>query len=123
MRNARNIIATAGDPGALTEAFSALPIVEEVTGLGPTKCSIRTYTGLQIDLRVVPDDTMRGLELRKGSADLTINDVSPDIAHQLQEDALTVTTAPGVDYAYIGLNMRDPVLADRRVRHQGRMER
>ena len=70
-----------------------------------------------IVLRIIPDETMRGLELRKGSADLTINDVSPDIAHQLQEDALTVTTAPGVDYAYIGLNMRDPVLADKRVRH------
>ena len=68
-------------------------------------------------LRVIPDETMRGLELRKGSADLTINDVSPDIAQQLGEDDLTVTTAPGVDYAYIGLNMRDPVLADQRVRH------
>lgn len=51
-----DIIATASEPGALTRAFSALPMVEEVTGRGPTKCSIRTYTGLQIDLRVVPHE-------------------------------------------------------------------
>ncbi len=50
-----DIIATATDPEALTGAFSQLPLVEEVIGSGPTKCSIRTHTGLQIDLRVVPD--------------------------------------------------------------------
>ncbi|MSO83903.1 MAG: ABC transporter substrate-binding protein [Acidobacteria bacterium] len=68
-------------------------------------------------LRIVPDDTMRGLELRKGSADLAVNDVSPDIAYQLQKDGLTITQGEGVDYTYIGLNMRDPVLRDKRVRH------
>jgi peptide/nickel transport system substrate-binding protein len=68
-------------------------------------------------LRIIPDETMRGLELRKGSADLTINDAPPDIAYRLAKDGLTLTEAPGVDYAYIGLNMREPVLADKRVRH------
>ena len=68
-------------------------------------------------LRIIPDDTMRGLELRKGSADLTVNDVSPDIAYQLQEDGLTITQGEGVDYAYVGMNMRDTVLSDKRVRH------
>ena len=68
-------------------------------------------------LRIIPDDTMRGLELRKGSADLTVNDVSPDIAYQLQKDGLTITQSEGVDYTYIGLNMRDAVLKDKRVRH------
>jgi peptide/nickel transport system substrate-binding protein len=67
-------------------------------------------------LRIVPDETMRGLELRKGTADLTVNDVSPDIAYQLQKDNLKIAHAQGVDYAYIGLNMRDPVLRDKRVR-------
>ncbi len=68
-------------------------------------------------LRIVPDDTMRGLELRKGSADLAVNDIPPDIAYQLQKDGLTITQGEGVDYAYIGLNMRDAVLSDKRVRH------
>jgi peptide/nickel transport system substrate-binding protein len=67
-------------------------------------------------LRIIPDETMRGLELRKGTADLTVNDVSPDIAYQLQKDSLKIAQAQGVDYAYIGLNMRDPILKDKRVR-------
>ena len=70
-----------------------------------------------VTLRIIPDETMRGLELRKGTADLTVNDVSPDIAFQLQKDNLKITQAPGVDYTYIGMNMRDPVLRDKRVRH------
>ncbi len=68
-------------------------------------------------LKVVPDEVMRGLELRKGTMDVVVNDVSPDILHQLQRDeALTTTTGPGADYQYIGVNMRDRVLADIRVR-------
>ncbi|HEY6362491.1 MAG TPA: ABC transporter substrate-binding protein, partial [Vicinamibacterales bacterium] len=70
-----------------------------------------------IVLKVIPDETMRGLELRKGTVDLVVNDVPPDIVHQLEKDGLKVAQAPGVDYNYIGFNMTDPVLADRRVRH------
>ncbi|MHB1361482.1 MAG: DNA polymerase/3'-5' exonuclease PolX [Thermoleophilia bacterium] len=50
-----DIIATASAPEALTGVFCQLPMVAEVIGSGPTKCSVRTHTGLQIDLRVVPD--------------------------------------------------------------------
>lgn len=68
-------------------------------------------------LKVVPDETMRGLELRKGSVDLVVNDLAPDVIHTLVGEGKVATkTAPGVDYAYIGFNMRDPLLADRRVR-------
>jgi peptide/nickel transport system substrate-binding protein len=67
--------------------------------------------------KVVPDDTMRGLELRKGSVDLVVNDLSPDLVHGLRQDpALAEVTAPGTDYAYLGFNLRDPLLQDRRVR-------
>lgn len=80
------------------------------------------YDGLPnnpgIVLKVIPDDTMRGLELRKGTVDLVINDIAPDIAHQLEEDGrLRIVTGPGTDYQYIGFNMRDPILSDKRVRH------
>jgi peptide/nickel transport system substrate-binding protein len=68
-------------------------------------------------LKVIPDETMRGLELRKGSIDLVVNDVPADIAHQLRKDDLRVSEALGVDYNYIAFNMRDPVLSDKRVRH------
>ena len=68
-------------------------------------------------LRVIPDDTMRGLELRKGSVDLIVNDLSPDIVWQLQrEGRVQVETAPGTDYAYIGLNLADPILSHLEVR-------
>jgi peptide/nickel transport system substrate-binding protein len=68
-------------------------------------------------LKVVPDETMRGLELRKGDVDLVVNDLSPDLIHGLeQQPHLSVVTGPGTDFAYIGMNLRDPVLKDRRVR-------
>jgi peptide/nickel transport system substrate-binding protein len=70
-----------------------------------------------IVLKVVPDDTMRGLELRKGTVDLVVNDLAPDVIWQLRaEGRLQVTTAPGTDYAYIGLNQHDPVLRNPDVR-------
>jgi DNA polymerase (family 10) len=56
-----DIIATATEPGALTGSFCRLPMVADVIGSGPTKCSIRTHTGLQVDLRVVPDDQFGNL--------------------------------------------------------------
>jgi peptide/nickel transport system substrate-binding protein len=69
-------------------------------------------------VKVIPDDTMRGLDLRKGATDLVINDLPPDIVHQLTEDgSFRVEPSPGLDLSYIGFNMRDKVLADRRVRH------
>lgn len=69
-------------------------------------------------LKVVPDEIMRALELRKGTVDLVVNDLSPDVVHQLATDpGMSVAESPGTDYAYVGFNMRDPVLSDRRVRH------
>lgn len=68
-------------------------------------------------LKVVPDDTMRGLELRKGTIDLVVNDLSPDIIWQLREEGrLRTKTAPGTDYAYLGLNLNSPILANADVR-------
>ena len=69
-------------------------------------------------LKVVPDEIMRALELRKGTVDLVVNDLSPDVVHQLATDkSMSVTESPGTDYAYLGFNLRDPVLRDKRVRH------
>jgi peptide/nickel transport system substrate-binding protein len=70
-----------------------------------------------IVFKVVPDETMRGLELRKGTVDLVVNDLSPDLVHGLERDGrLQVVTGPGTDYAYLGFNLRDRALADVRVR-------
>lgn len=68
-------------------------------------------------LKIVPDDIMRGLELRKGTTDIVVNDLTPDIAYQLEKsDRLQMVESPGVDYQYLGLNLQDPVLKDVRVR-------
>jgi len=68
-------------------------------------------------MKVVPDDIMRGLELRKRTSDLIVNDLVPDMVYQLEKEGLTLTKTEGVDYQYIGFNFRDPVLRDKRVRH------
>jgi peptide/nickel transport system substrate-binding protein len=68
-------------------------------------------------LKVVPDNIMAGLELRKGTTDMVVNDLPPDIVLQLARDRhLQTAQSPGVDYQYIGLNLRDPALRDVRVR-------
>ena len=68
-------------------------------------------------LKIVPDDIMRALELRKRTADLVVNDMAPDMAYQLQKEGLQLSQFPGSNYQYLGFNMRDPVLQDVRVRH------
>ena len=71
-----------------------------------------------IVFKVIPDDTMRGLELRKGTADLIVNDVPPDIVHQMEKSGdFSVVRSPGLDFSYLGFNMRDAVVSDKRVRH------
>jgi peptide/nickel transport system substrate-binding protein len=69
-----------------------------------------------IILKIVPDDIMRGLELRKVTADLVVNDLPPDMVYQLEKEGLSLSRSPGVDYQYVGFNLRDSVLKDVRVR-------
>jgi DNA polymerase (family 10) len=47
----------AGSSAPLMAALRALPGVAEVIASGDTKTSVRTQHGLQVDLRVVPDDS------------------------------------------------------------------
>ncbi len=51
-----DILAAAGDSAPLMAAFTAQLEVAGVIASGPTKTSIRTASGLQVDLRVVPLD-------------------------------------------------------------------
>ena len=51
-----DVLAASQDPDALMQALRTLPDVADVIGSGPTKTSIRTSAGLQVDLRVVPPD-------------------------------------------------------------------
>ncbi|MCX5214122.1 DNA polymerase/3'-5' exonuclease PolX [Kitasatospora sp. NBC_00240] len=51
-----DVLATAEDSAPLMAAFTALPYVAEVIVGGPTKTSVRTAEGVQVDLRVVPPE-------------------------------------------------------------------
>lgn len=71
----------------------------------------------RVRFMVVPDTTTRALELRKGSADVEINALSPDMILTLQrEPRLQVLRGPGTVLAYMGFNLRDPILKNARVR-------
>jgi ABC-type transport system substrate-binding protein len=71
----------------------------------------------RVEFKVIPDATTRALELRKHSADVAINSLTADTVLTLKKDPeLSVMQTPGTIYAYIALNMRDPVLKDVRVR-------
>lgn len=51
-----DILAVSAQPGPLMEKFRELPQVSEVILSGETKTSVRTRDGLQVDLRVVPEE-------------------------------------------------------------------
>ena len=66
---------------------------------------------------VVPDDTTRALELRKGSADVVSNALPFDTVVALKrEPDLTILQGPGTILSYMAFNLRDPILKDVRVR-------
>ncbi len=48
-----DLVVASREPGAVREGFLKLPTVREVIGSGETRTSVRTTTGLQVDLRVV----------------------------------------------------------------------
>jgi DNA polymerase (family 10) len=50
------VAARAEDAAAVTDWFCALPEVKEVTARGGTKASVRFASGLQADLRIVPEE-------------------------------------------------------------------
>jgi len=68
-------------------------------------------------LREVPDSTVRVLELQKGSVQLVVNGLTPDQVPAFRNNPrFRVAESPGANYAYLGVNLTDPILSDRRVR-------
>jgi peptide/nickel transport system substrate-binding protein len=71
----------------------------------------------RVRFRVVPDALTRALELRKGSADLEISTLAPDMIPVLaRQPTLAVTERPGTNFTYLGINLEDRILAHREVR-------
>jgi len=71
----------------------------------------------RVRFRVVPEATVRALELRKGTADIETTSLTPDMVPVLaRQPDLEVTEQPGTIYAYIGINLDDLALSRREVR-------
>ncbi len=67
--------------------------------------------------RVVPDATVRVLELLHGSADLSQNDLPPHVVERLKKEPdLRVQTGPSTLSKYLAFNLHHPPLDDLRVR-------
>jgi peptide/nickel transport system substrate-binding protein len=125
-----NLVAAQGiiPAGTTPEQMQAHPI-----GSGPFRFVSRTADRVEVAawddypwgrpplervvLREVPDATVRALELEKGSVQLVLNAFPPDtVAYFERRPGFAVVQKPGANYVYLGLNLEDPLLADRRVR-------
>jgi len=56
-----DLMATSVDPDRVMEVFVSLPQVSQVLAHGSTKSAILTDNGLQVDLRIVPDESFGAL--------------------------------------------------------------
>ncbi len=75
------------------------------------------HEAIYIRFRIVPDATVRALELRKGAADAALNSLNPDMVPALaKHGGIEVTETPGTTLQYLALNLEDPILSKREVR-------
>ncbi len=77
----------------------------------------RTTDGQMITLTEVKDPTVRVLKLLRGEADLLQGDLPPELVKHLQaKPEIIVKASQGANFSYLGLNMRDSVLKNLKVR-------
>jgi peptide/nickel transport system substrate-binding protein len=70
-----------------------------------------------LHLKIVPTETGRRLELLKGSADMVINDLSPDQIERLRGvPGMQIESRAGRNLVYMAFNLADPTLRHREVR-------
>ncbi|PYR82415.1 MAG: ABC transporter substrate-binding protein [Acidobacteria bacterium] len=67
--------------------------------------------------RIIPEEVVVALELRKGALDIALQVLAPDMVEVLKHDPnLKVVEAPGTNYQYMAFNLNDPIFRDLRVR-------
>jgi peptide/nickel transport system substrate-binding protein len=70
-----------------------------------------------IVFKIVPDGTVRTLELAEGICDVAPNNIDPEIlSYLISNPNLRLNEAPGTSYVYLLFNFRNPQLRDLRVR-------
>jgi peptide/nickel transport system substrate-binding protein len=76
------------------------------------------YDGVQprieaVRFKIVPEAIVRALELRKGTVDIALNVLPPDMVEALgDETELAVINEEGTNYQYLAFNLEDPVFAE-----------
>ena len=88
-----DIMGTADDPQPVIEALATLPSVQQVLGKGPKKASVVVEPGLQIDLRIVDDESYGALiQYFTGSQqhNVRLREIAVHRGLSLNEDAITV---------------------------------
>lgn len=67
--------------------------------------------------RIIPDETIRLLEVKKGSLDLVQNALSPDAVESLRNNPqIQIVKKMGTNYTYLGFNLEDKILSHLAVR-------
>ncbi len=67
--------------------------------------------------RIIPDETIRLLEMEKGGIHLIQNGLSPDVLPRLRENEnIRIVTGPSTNYSYLGFNMEGPITGNKLVR-------
>jgi len=113
--------ARARERGEVDDGAGPFRVVERVRGerlvLAPNPGSPADARLARVVVRIVPDQTVRLLELWRGDVDFVQDALEPELLAWLEQNpALRVRTLPGTSFAYLAFNLRDPRLADRRVR-------
>jgi peptide/nickel transport system substrate-binding protein len=72
----------------------------------------------KLRVKIIPDNSTRESELRKGSVDLAINaDFDPITVESLRKaEGLDVEVINGTNVTHLGVNLTDPILKDQRIR-------
>ena len=67
--------------------------------------------------RIIPDETVRALELERGGIHLLMNPITPDLLPRYRNNSgLRVAARAGTNYSYLGFNLEDPLTGDLAVR-------
>jgi len=77
----------------------------------------RVKDNQMISLQEVKDPTVRVLKLLRGEADLIQGDLPPELVkYMTTKPDIRVITRAGANFSYLGLNLRDPLLKNLKVR-------
>ncbi len=117
-----DVLAATEEPAALMEAFVGLPEMGDVLARGEKKTSVRTSTGIQVDLRVVPVESWgAALQYFTGSQEhnVRVREIAVQAGLKLSEyglfDAENRPVAAGTEqevYSRLGMDWVPPPLRE-----------